>query len=126
MKRLWFGVGLLILLLLLGAAITVYVGQLQARISSQLLRAADAAQAGLWEDTALYCSRAETLWEQQRHMIASIADHEPMEEVDSLFSQLEILLQARDPVAFSLTCSSLEVFVRAIGEAHSISWWSIL
>ena len=87
MKRLWIGVGLLILLLLLGTAVTVYAAQTQKQISGQLIRARDAAQAGSWDAAAGYCVQAESLWERHRHFTASIADHEPMEEVESLFSK---------------------------------------
>ena len=57
---------------------------------------------------------------------AAVVDHEPMEEVESLFAQLDVYLKARDPVAYCACCASLEVFARAIGESHSVSWWSLL
>lgn len=126
MKRLWIGVGLLILLLLLGILTTVFAARHQEQISQTLAEARNAAEVGQWEKAAGACFRAKALWESRHHLTASIADHEPMEEVESLFAQLEIYLKARDPVAFSACCSGLEVFVRAIGEAHSVNWWSLL
>ena len=126
MKRLWFGVALLILLLVLGCTVTAYAARTQDAVCSRLRQAHAAAGENLWEAAADYCRQAEEIWKQQQHLLAAIADHEPMEEVEALFCQLKIYLGTEDPAAFAAACTNLEVFVRAIGEAHSISWWNIL
>lgn len=126
MKRLWIGVGLLILLLLLGTLTTLYAVRIQERIADTLSQAREAAEVGQWEKAAGACFQANDLWKKHRRLTASITDHAPMEDIESLFAQLECFLKVRDPAAFAACCASLEVYTRAVGEAQSISWWSLL
>ena len=124
--RTWIGIGILVVLLLTGIFVTLYTADVQDRNARLLSESRDAAAVGQWEKAAGKYFQARELWEKNRKALASVVDHEPMEEADSLFSQLEVYLKARDPVAYCSCCASLEVFARAIGESHSVSWWSLL
>lgn len=124
--RTWIGIGILVLLLAAGICLTFYTGHTQEQVALLLTQSREAAAVGQWEKAAGKCYQARALWEKHRKPTAAIVDHEPMEEVESLFAQLEVYLKARDPVAFCSCCASLEVFTRAIGESHSVSWWSLL
>ncbi len=126
MKRLWVGVLILFLLLGAGIGITVFADHVHTGISDTLGQAADAALAGDWDAAAALTAAAKNRWDTYRNITASIADHEPMEEIDSLFSQLEIYEKARQSISFSACCESLCVFTKAVGESQSISWWSLL
>ena len=124
--RTWIGVGILVLLLGIGIFFTAYTANTQDRVAGILAESREAAAVGQWEKAAGKCYQARTLWETHRKTTAAVVDHEPMEEVESLFAQLDVYLKARDPVAYCACCASLEVFARAIGESHSVSWWSLL
>ena len=124
--RTWIGIVLLILLLAVGICLTVYTAKTQDQIAGLLAQSREAAAVGRWEKAAGKCYQARALWEKHQKATAAMVDHEPMEEVEGLFAQLEVYLKARDPVAFCSCCASLEVFARAIGESHSVSWWSLL
>ena len=126
MKRLWIGVLILFLLLGAGVGITVFANTLHTGISEDLKQAADAALAGDWDTAQRLTLKARGDWEAHRNITAAIADHEPMEEIDSLFSRLEVYLKTRQPIAFSSCCTSLSVFTQAIGESQAINWWSLL
>ena len=89
-------IGCVILALLLAAGLGVQwaVAALQAPITGELTQAAQA------------------------------ADHQPMEDVDSLFARLPAY--GEDPTEFSACCRELARRVRAVYEAHSLTWWNLL
>lgn len=126
MKRLWIGVVILAVLLGLGVGTTVFAVRTQEDISQNLQQASDAALRGKWAEASSLSLGAKAKWETYRKGTAAIADHEPMEEIDDLFSQMEVYLQTRQQIPFSVCCASLSVLTNAIGEAHAINWWSLL
>lgn len=124
--RTWIGIIILVLLLGIGIILTFYTASVHDQLARILSESRQAAAVGQWEKAAGKCFQARALWEKHRKPTAALVDHEPMEEVEALFAQLEVYLKARDPVAYGSCCASLEVFARAIGESHSVSWWSLL
>lgn len=126
MKRLWIGVAVLLILLVAGIWITTNTVKTHDSISQSLEQAAQAAMAGDWERAQTLSSDAKGTWQHYRRGTAAVADHEPMEEIDSLFSQMDIYLAAGERVAFSACCAGLSVLTQAIGEAQAINWWSLL
>ena len=126
MKRLWIGVSILVFLLAAGIGTTVFAVRTHTDISDGLKQASEAALRGKWEDAKALSLDAKSTWETYRKVTASIADHEPMEEIDNMFSQMEIYLLTRQQIPFSTCCASLGVLTKAIGEAHAINWWSLL
>ena len=126
MKRLWIGIGILLILLGLGIGTTVFAVRIHSDISQNLQQASESALRGKWQDARSLSSDAKTAWESSRKLTASIADHEPMEEIDNLFSQMEVYLVTRQQIPFAACCASLAVLTEAIGEAHAVNWWSLL
>lgn len=126
MGRFWLGVILLVTFLVLGLWTGVAVAQINAPISRQLEAAAAASLAGDPEDGFSFIRQAHTLWEKNRHLLASVADHAPMDEIDSLFAQAETLSQAGKDGEFAACCMRLSQLVQAISEAHSLQWWNFL
>ena len=126
MKRFWIGIALLAVMLGSGIWITIAANRVHGRISDTLSFASQAALKGDWDTAQGKTLEAMAKWERCRKATAAIADHEPMEEIDSLFSQLEVLLQLREAASFSALCARVSVLVRAVGEAHDISWWNLL
>lgn len=126
MKRFWLGIGILAALLAVSIAVTAGMGKVHDDIAEDLESARAAAGADEWEKAAFLIRTAAEDWQKWRRLTASVADHEPMEEVDSLFAALEAYGSAREGPEFMAVCGQLAVLVRAIGEAHALTWWNLL
>ena len=126
MKRGWIGAGLLAAMLILGLLTSWWMGKTHSRIAAELDRAAGYALSENWEQAAAHAQKAKNHWQQHWHFSAAFADHEPMENIDSLLAQLSSLASARDGVTFSALCAQLSRQIEAMGEAHSLNWWNLL
>ena len=126
MKHLVFSISLLLALLALGIFTSLGVQWVQEPIADQLEQAANAGFAENWEMAGSLFEKAQDRWETYRNALATIADHGPMEEIDSLFDELEFYRQAKDPALFSSLCNRLSQLAEAIGESLSFSWWNLL
>ena len=49
-----------------------------------------------------------------------------MEQMQELFSWLEVYGQKQLEVDYATVCSSLVQLAEAIDESHSLKWWSVL
>lgn len=126
MGRLWLGVMLLILLLLLGLWVSAATADIHRPLAESLRQAGEAALSGDWEAAQARAQDAYTRWERTWQLTASIADHTPMDEIDGLFAQLPVYARMREAEDFSATCAELSRRVRAMGDAHSLTWWNLL
>ncbi len=126
MKRCWFGAALLLVLLAGGIWAGKRMQRIHSDISDNLKQAANAALQEDWAraDTAL--SAARRAWKENWRISATFADHEPMEEIDSIFAQAEVYQVKRDSQTLAAACAHLSRLVDAMGEAHECSWWNIL
>lgn len=126
MKRLWIGVSLLAVLLFLGLGITEFMCRIHEPMAEDLKEASRLALDDEWSKAEACAKRARDLWEQNRHLTAAVADHEPMDSIDALFAELEIYAACRDSVSYSGTCAHLSELVSAMGKEHRFSWWNLL
>ena len=126
MKRMWIGVVLLVAFCAAGIVTAVSMNNIHTPISQALLRASDAALQENWEQASLHFYAAREKWETSRRFTATVADHVPMDEIDSLFAELAVYLQAQESPHFSATCFHLAALTRAMGDAHAINWWNLL
>lgn len=126
MKRCWFGGVILVVLLALGLGVTWLMGWCNEPVSQCLDRAAEAALAEDWEKTEALTGEAKDRWEKYWNLSAVFADHEPMEEIDGLFAQLEIYSSAGDNLSTAAVCAELSQRLEAMGDAHKGSWWNLL
>ena len=126
MMRFWLGVGILLGLLVLGIVVTLAVGQFCEPISQKLSEASLTAQQGRWELAEQLSERARQRWEQHRALHAAVSNHEPMEQIDALFSQLEIYRKTKDGVRFAECCAQLSSLTAALGESQAVYWWNLL
>lgn len=116
MKRFWLGLGVLVVLLAFGCGITAAMHGVCRPLWQQLEQAAEHP-----ESTGADSARAG--WKQARHFIAAFTDHEPMEEIDALFEELETYQS--DPTLYARCCARLSACIRAIAEAQAVNWWNI-
>lgn len=126
MKRCRFGISLLILLLILSICVTGLMDRFHSPLSSILEQAALCAETARWEDAAHYASCARNRWERYRKFSAALADHEPMEDIDRLFSELDIWLQAKEAEHCASICAQLSQSAEAMRDAHTLTWWNLL
>ena len=126
MRRLWIGFGVLAALLALGAAVSWGMDVVHRPAARQLEQAADAALAGNWQEAQRHADGAQSRWQRYRKFTASVADHTPMEEIESLFARVHICSAARDTVEFAASCAELSQKLLAMGEAHRLTWENLL
>ena len=126
MKRGWIGLGLLVLLLVGGLLVTWRMDHCHRTIAADLDRAAGFALQENWEQAAACAQSAKNGWQAGWNLSAAFADHEPMENIDSLFAQLETYAALRDNAAFSALCAQLARQIEAMGDAHGLTWWNLL
>lgn len=126
MGRFWLGIGLLVLFLVLGLWVSSSMGNVHQAIAQTLDEAAAQTLEGNLEEGLALAQQAYADWDAHWHGTASVADHAPMDEVDSLFGQLMIYGQADQPADFAAYCSRLAKLVSAVGEAHGLTWWNLL
>lgn len=126
MKRLWIGVILLVVLLGIGLGLLWGSCVFFKDFCNDLEQADTLALAGNWPAAREKAAKSQALWEQFHDFWSSFTDHEPMEQVENLFSQLDLYGTQQSEVDFSAVCRSLIHIARAIEESHSLRWWSIL
>lgn len=126
MKRLWIGIGLLLVLMGAGIFAAGAMQSVHAPVAEMLEQASRAALSEDWGSAERLSNDAERQWQQHWHGTAAMADHEPMEEIDSLFAELTVYLQSREDVHFAASCRNLSRLVKAVGEAHTINWWNLM
>lgn len=126
MNRLWIGIGLLIVLLAGGVGLLWGSGVFFGDFSQTVEEAGNSALAGDWVTAGQKMEKSRNQWEKYRRLWASFTDHEPVEQVQALFSQLELYNKQKRDVEFASACKALAHVAEAIEESHSLRWWSVL
>lgn len=126
MKRIWLGLGILALFLALGLWSGHSMQSLHTPLAHNLEKAADAALSGDFAAGKEWAQKAKKQWDDQWNPSAVLADHTPMDEIDSQFARLEVFAQTENTEAFAASCRQLAQLITATAEAHSFTWWNIL
>lgn len=126
MKRFIIGLSVLSLLLGMGIGVAFLFGHVHTSTAQLLDAAADASLAGNWNEAATHFRQARQRWESHRHFTAAFSDHEPMDEIDSLFARLELYGQQKNPDHFPALCAHLAVLTQAIADSQCLRWWTLL
>lgn len=125
-KRFWFGLCLLAVLLAAGL-LTAWSMERMHRPGEELLaRAESLALSGDMEQAVSLARDAAGQWQKNRKRTACAADHAPMDDVDQLFAELEVYAKAEDAAHFAACCGGLSVLLRAMYDAHSLTFWNLL
>ena len=117
---------LLAALLLFGLLTSWYMGRQHRTISRELEESGWMALSGQWSDAREKAREVKSAWEKNRQLRAALADHTPMEEIDQLFEELTVYAAAGERTEFARCCAGLSVRIRAVGEAHRLTWWNVL
>jgi len=126
MKRSWFGFFLLVILLLAGILSSLAMEDVHEPIADKLELASKAALQRNWAAAAWHTADARDNWEQWEMFRAGFCDHGPTEEVDALFSALEVYGSSRERIAFAALCREIAEKIQAIGESHGLDWKNLL
>ena len=126
MLRLWIGIGILAILLAMGIGLLWGSGVFFEELSQDLQQAGDFALAGNWQAAGEKVEKSREKWEAYRPFWASFTDHEPVEQMQNLFAQLELYRTRQLEVEFAAVCRNLVHVAEAIDESHSLKWWSVL
>ena len=126
MKRIWIGLGLLTGILLVGVWTTVKLNRVHTSISDDLLKSAQAAQTGNWEQADELADNASKCWQDNWHFSAALTDHMALDEIDALFAQSEVYRRNRSTVDYAAACAQLAQYIDAVQEGHQLSWWNLL
>ena len=126
MKRLWIGLSVLAALLAFAIFLNIGMDRLHTALSQELDRAGQLALEEQWEETEETTRKAYRQWLHYRHMLAAVVDHEPLEEMEHLFSQLWVYRDGQWAKEYAATCVRLARQAEAIGDSHILTWWNLL
>ena len=79
-----------------------------------------------WEAASDLTQWARNQWHRHWRRNASFSDHGPMEEIDSLFSQLALYEKQRDGLSYAVICAQLCQAFSAMADGHIPNWWNLL
>lgn len=125
MKKLWVAVAVLAVLLVLGIVSTIVMDTVHGELSEALEQAALLSETD-WETAKALAESARAKWEKSSHLIAALADHEPLEELDGLFAELAVYQRYADRRCFAAVCVRIASFAEMLQESHSPYWWNLL
>lgn len=126
MKRMWIGIALMALVLAAGLWVAEVMEQVHYPLAEDLDRAAQLALEEQWDTANVLAVRTEQTWQKKRPVTAAFAEHEPLENIDALFAQLEVYAVTRDAPSFSAACVYLARQLEALGECHSFTIFNLL
>ncbi len=117
MGRARFGMPLLLGLLALCAAVSLYTARWAKPVEEALAQAREGYLRGDAAAAASFADQAAGRWNRAKDLAAALCDHEALEDIESLFSQLP-----HTGEAFPMVCIQLEELVRRVREAESLRW----
>lgn len=125
-RRFWYGLGILVVFLAGGLWAAWGMETMHRPVTRQLEQAAQVALDGDLHRGNLLAEQAEKIWQTRRGLTAAMADHAPMEEIDSLFAQVKMYAKNGNTAEFAAYCSRIAKLVEAVGEAHGLNWQNLL
>lgn len=120
------GILLLVVLLLSGLLVSWYVGRQQEEMAKILSDSSWLALSGQMENARKKADTARMQWQEKWKMLAAVADHGPMGDIDSLFEELSIYGADGDQTEFARACSQLAQKMTSLGDTQRLSWWNVL
>lgn len=126
MKRIWIGVALLGVILFTGLWAGSRMRRIHTPCAIDLERAAACAMAEDWAGATELTQQARQLWKRNWKFSAAIAHHQPMDEIDALFEELEIYRAREETAAYCASCMYLSERVRDLSNSFRLNWWNLL
>ena len=123
MKRIWIGVGLLVLLLALGLTVMFVTDRQLGTVSETLQKASETQN---WDEAVSLAQTAQQDWKHHWHLMAALADHTDIDTIDGIFARLEVYQQRRAESDHAAACAQLSEAIRDLEENHRLTWWNLL
>lgn len=123
MKRIWIGIGFLVVLLVAGLVVMKMMDHQLGEISDTLEQAA---QAKTWEQSVTLAKDAEKDWKSKKKLITALTDHSQIDTIEVLFARLGVYGQRKEETEFAATCAQLAEAVHALEENHRLAWYNLL
>lgn len=125
MKRSWFGLGLLVVLLAGAILVGTAMDDIQRPVAADLRRAAILSEED-WEAAKSLAAMAEDRWSEKERFCACFADHTPLEEIRQGFAELRVYADSEETPHFAAQCAQLSQRVEAVAKAHGLTWGDFL
>lgn len=122
----WLGAGILALFLVMGMIGASTMDKAHMHTEELLNQAVEKTLAGQFEQAVTLGMEAKSSWDSLWNVTAIMADHNPMDEVDALFAEMEIYAKTEEEPHFAACCEELVRRVQAVAGAHCFSWWNVL
>ena len=123
MSRFLIGLGLMGLLLGLGLYSAHAIETIHDPIVQTLEQAAESRDL---RQAEVLLQQAKQKWDRHRNSTATLAEHNSLDEIDSLFAQAQAYIEAGQLGDFSAFCLHLAQLLRATAEEHQPTWWNFL
>ena len=122
-----FRIGLGLLLVLLGVCLfsQLRMARIQKPIAEGIARAENYAAREDWVKAVAAVTNAETAWEEHRTFVSALADHQPLEDIESLFAMLDSYAEEQDKTEFRAACQELHRRILAVKEAQEFNLGSV-
>ena len=125
MTRGWLGAGILVLFLILSFLTGGLMDNAHTPTGELLDSAAEKTLAGEFETAVALGLAAKARWDRQWNGTATVADHSPMDDVDALFSEMEIYARTGEEPHFAACCRELARRIHAVADAHRFTWRNV-
>ena len=125
-KRFWLGAGVLAVLLAVSFLVTFGMDALHTPAAEAFRQAEELALSGDMEKAVARGMEGRNRWQAGRKLTACVADHSPMDDVETLLEEMTVFARAGDAEHFAAACAQLASLLRAMSEAHSPAWWNLL
>ena len=125
-KRFYFGLAILLLLLVLGISTMLTMKAIHEPVEAALSQAADLALTGQQDKALTLAREAYNRWEKFHALTASFADHSPMDDTDTLFQEMLVYGTTGETPHFIACCRELTVMTQAMYDAHVFSLKNLL
>ncbi len=122
MRKLWLGLAILALLLVLCIGALVMLDGLNQQTAALLEQAAEADM----EEAAAVSLRAKQCWENTVGFIDTVMSHEETDEIRREFSDLLVFARAKSREEYLASCGRLLVMIRHLTEMERPLWQNIL
>jgi hypothetical protein len=125
-KRFYLGLAVLLLLFTLCVGAAIGMQAIHRPLEIALAEAADLAAAGEPEQAMSVAKEAYERWMRYHAVTASFADHNPMDDTDTLFQEMLVYAQTEEVPHFAACCRELVVLTQAMYDAHAFSLKNLL
>ena len=125
-KRFYLGCVILVILLVLGIGTALGMKAIHQPVENLLSQAAKFAMEENIDAALPLAQAAYDQWQKRHSITASLADHSPMDDTDTLFQEMLVYGHLGEVPHFAACCRELTFMVEAMYDAHAFSLKNLL